>query len=422
MSCREWQHFRLGDLMRIRRGASPRPIHNYISSTGIPWIKIADATASNSRCLQHTKEYIREEGATKSVRISPGTLILSNSATPGIPKFVRMEACVHDGWLILDQFKGIDELFLYYLLLQARATLASQATGTVFNNLKTDTVREYEIKLPPISEQGRIAATLSCLDDKIELNNRMNKTLEEMAQAIFKSWFADFDPVRAKMGGRDPVGMDAETAALFPDEFEESELGPIPKGWRVGTLGDRASITMGQSPPGSSYNTEGMGIVFYQGSTDFGFRFPSIRLYTTEPKRMASKGDILFSVRAPVGDINVAGQDCCIGRGLAAISSRNGSFMLYQLRGLKESMGVYNSEGTVFGSINKNTLHGLRIIVPPEGVVDRYESICSSIDAAIETKTAEVVRLTFIRDTLLPKLMSGELRVPEAEKLLEEVL
>jgi len=124
-------------------------------------------------------------------------------------------------------------------------------------------------------EQKAIARILGTLDDKIELNRQMNQTLEEMASAIFKSWFIDFDPVKAKAVGKQPEGMDAETAALFPDSFEDSTMGKIPKGWEVGRFDDDFEITMGQSPPGSSYNELGEGVEFYQGRKDFGFRFPN---------------------------------------------------------------------------------------------------------------------------------------------------
>ncbi len=133
----------------------------------------------------------------------------------------------------------------------------------------------------------------------------MNQTLEEIAKAIFKSWFVDFDPVRAKAEGR-PTGLPPEISDLFPNEFVDSEIGEIPRGWNVGTLSDVADITMGQSPPGDTYNDNGVGLPFYQGSTDFGFRFPSLRKYCSEPKRLADADDVLISVRAPVGDLNRA--------------------------------------------------------------------------------------------------------------------
>ncbi|WP_366924721.1 restriction endonuclease subunit S [Metallumcola ferriviriculae] len=271
-------------------------------------------------------------------------------------------------------------------------------TGSAQPQLPISIMRNLEFLLPSIKEQKAIADTLSCLDDKIELNNKINKTLEEVAQAIFKSWFVDFEP--------------------FKDgEFEDSELGRIPKGWRVGTLGDIASITMGQSPKGSSYNENNDGTVFYQGRTDFGKRFPTIRLYTTEAKRMAHRGDILLSVRAPVGDINVAIEDCCIGRGLASLRSKNecNSYLLYQLINLKDGFNVYNGEGTVFGSINKDTLNDIRVIIPPNDIIQKFQNSYGRFDVMFENNSIQIRTLTAIRDSLLPELMSGKIRVPIEE-------
>jgi len=256
-------------------------------------------------------------------------------------------------------------------------------------------------------EQRTIAATLSCLDDMIELNNRTNQILEEIAQAIFKSWFIDFEF----------PNEDGEPYKSSGGEMVDSELGEIPKGWRVGKLEDIAKITMGQSPSGSSYNDKKEGIVFYQGRTDFGKRYPTIRLYTTEPKRLAAKGDVLLSVRAPVGDINVASEDCCIGRGLAALTSKTNcnSYLLYELLNLTDSFNIFNGEGTVFGSINKVTLNNLRVMIPLDKHMQIFQNEVGKLDELIENNSTQIKYLTNVRDTLLPKLMSGEIRVPVEE-------
>lgn len=185
--------------------------------------------------------------------------------------------------------------------------------------------------------------------------------------------------------------------------------------WTTGILSDIAVITMGQSPKGDTFNETGNGAVFYQGRTDFGFRFPTRRLYTTEPKRMAECGDTLMSVRAPVGDLNVAYEECCIGRGLASIRSKDNhqSFILYTLFTLKNQLDVFNGEGTVFGSINKDSLNSMEIIIPPVDLIDRFESITNPIDRAIRNNYEEICRLQAIRDSLLPKLMNGEIDVSE---------
>lgn len=246
----------------------------------------------------------------------------------------------------------------------------------------SDLVR-LKVPCPDLETQDRIAAILSALDEKIAINRAINDNLEQQAKALYQQMFID---------------------------------NPVPGGC-IGTLSDIADITMGQSPNGSSYNEDGNGTVFFQGRAEFGFRFPSVRLYTTEPKRMACTNDTLMSVRAPVGDLNVAYTDCCIGRGLAAIHSKSNqqSFILYTMFSLRKQLDVFNGEGTVFGSINRTSLNELPIFIPSDREIVKFEAIVAPIDAAIRNNYEEICRLEKIRDTLLPKLMSGELDVSAVE-------
>ncbi len=167
---------------------------------------------------------------------------------------------------------------------------------------------------------------------------------------------------------------------------------------------------MGQSPKGTSYNTTGAGIVFFQGRTDFGYRFPTVRMYTTEPKKIAESGDILMSVRAPVGDLNIANQKCCIGRGLASIRSKYNfsSFLFYTLLNIKEQLDIFNGQGTIFGAINQKSLKELTVIIPPFELIEKFEMIVSPLDKLIRNNYNENQRLSALRNALLPKLMNGE--------------
>ncbi len=292
-------------------------------------------------------------------------------------------------------------------------TLLASATGSTFPNVSREQLRDLECVLPPLAEQKRIAEVLGALDEKIELNRRMNATLEATARALFQSWFVDFDPVRAKLDGRTLSGIDPATAALFPDSFEHEADGVVPKGWSIGTVKDAFEITMGQSPPGDTYNEDGNGIPFYQGRTDFGFRFPTRRMYCTAPTRYAKQGDTLVSVRAPVGDINMADEECCIGRGVASVRHKSGasSFTYYAMANLYPDFAAYEAEGTVFGSINKQNFENLRCIVPSPSIVSAYEKLVGPLDEQISTFEKQSRTLATLRDTLLPKLLSGELRV-----------
>ena len=207
--------------------------------------------------------------------------------------------------------------------------------------------------------------------------------------------------------------LEQQAQAIYQQMFIENASSD----WAEGTLSNIADITMGQSPNGSSYNEEGNGTIFFQGRAEFGFRFPTVRLYTTEPKRMACVNDTLMSVRAPVGDLNVAHTNCCIGRGLAAIHSKNNhqSFVLYTMFSLKKQLDVFNGEGTVFGSINRNSLNEMPIIIPSSEKLDEFETLVAPMDASIRNNYDEICHLEKLRDSLLPKLMSGELDVSDID-------
>jgi len=312
--------------------------------------------------------------------------------------------------------------FLHYAL--AATDISGYLTGSTMPKLTQGNMNRIPVVAPPLPEQKRIAHILGTLDDKIELNRRMNATLEGISRAIFKSWFVDFDPVRQKAAGQQPVGMDAQTAALFPDSFEDSEIGEVPKGWSAGVVGDLYDITMGQSPPGDTYNESGDGLPFFQGRADFCFRYPQRRVFCTAPTRFADPGDTLVSVRAPVGDLNMALERCAIGRGVAAVrhKTRAVGFTYYAMHALSSSFDKFEGEGTVFGSMGKKDFHGIKAVAPIEAVIHAFEHANGPVDKQIENVERQAAVLAALRDALLPKLLSGEIRVPEAEQAVEEAV
>jgi hypothetical protein BACCOPRO_00080 len=289
-----------------------------------------------------------------------------------------------------------DIRYLCYIL--NNIDLSGYITGSAQPKLNQANLSAISIILPSLNLQEQIADFISMFDNKIELNRRINDNLEQQAQALFKSWFVNFEPFKN-------------------GQFVDSELGKIPKGWKVGYLSEIADIIMGQSPNGSTYNENGEGIIFYQGRAEFGTRFPSIRLFTTNPTRIAPANSILISVRAPVGDINITHKECCIGRGLASAVSRTNksAFLLYTLFSLKSDLDRFNAEGTVFGSINRKTLESLKILIPTNDIISKFEAIVASMDQQILTLHLESENLKILRDTLLPKLMSGERSVIHKE-------
>lgn len=286
-----------------------------------------------------------------------------------------------------------------------RKSMKNNSTLTLRASLNEAIFSYLDLLLPSYNQQKKIGNFLYSIHQKIALNHQINTQLEALAKLIYDYWFVQFDFPNAdgqpykSSGGK----------MVFSEELGRE----VPEGWEVGELSDIANITMGQSPSGDSYNETGEGTVFYQGSTDFGWRFPSIRKYTTSPKRFAKENDILLSVRAPVGTLNIAKENCCIGRGLAALSSKIGSnnYLFSVLQDFKLVFEQRNSMGTTFGSINKNDLHSLSIVIPPDDVLNSFDKITSNFDETIFVKSKENHHLTQLRDWLLPLLMNGQVRV-----------
>jgi type I restriction enzyme S subunit len=387
-----WHYGKLGDFITLQRGFD---LPEYKRLPGkIPVVTSSGITGTHS----HSKAS------------GPG-VVMGRYGTIGQLFFIKENFWPHNTSLYVRDFKGNDPRFIFYFL--KTMNYQSHNDKSSVPGLNRNHLHLADAIIPPLPIQRRIAHILGTLDDKIEQSRRMNATLEAIARALFRSWFVDFDPVRAKADGRDPPGMDTATAALFPAAFEDSPLGKVPRGWRVGTVGDDFNLTMGQSPPGHTYNQIGDGVSFFQGRTDFGFRFPTPRVYCTEPTRFAHPGDTLVSVRAPVGDINMANERCCVGRGVGAIrhKSDSRSYTYYFMLSIKGELERFEAEGTVFGSINKRDFQNIDCIIPPTEIVQRFEKLVSPLDQSIENRTTHTRTLAALRDTLLPKLLSGEVGV-----------
>ena len=428
-----WHNMVLGEVCtKIGSGATPKGGKNTYLPQG-PYALIRSQNVYNDGFAHEGLAFINDDQANdlKNVEVMPGDVLL-NITGDSVARVCQVEPGVlparvnqHVAIVRPDPDK-LDPRFLRYYLVspQIQNMLLSWAdSGSTRKALTKKIIESFEVSAPAdVDEQRAIAHILGTLDDKIELNRRMNETLEEMARALFKSWFVDFDPVRAKMEGRwrrgeSLPGMPAELYELFPDGLVDSELGEIPAGWEIKQLGECFNLTMGQSPPGSTYNDNGEGLPFFQGNADFGFRYPEKRRYCTAPNRIARPDDTLVSVRAPVGAINMTWEECCIGRGVAALrhSSGSTSFTYYSVWALQEEIQQYEHTGTVFGAITKRQFESLRVIQPPAELVDCFETQVKSLDQRIRSNVSSSRTLTDQRDTLLPKLISGELRVGREE-------
>ncbi|MBO7453861.1 MAG: restriction endonuclease subunit S [Alphaproteobacteria bacterium] len=386
-----WETVKLGDISEVIGGGTPSTKNYDFWDGEIPWLTPKDLSGYKNRYISRGERNISEKGLqNSSARMLPkGTVLLTSRAPIGYLAIAENTVCTNQGFKSLILKDNYLPEFFYYLLKNNIEYIIGMSSGSTFAEISGKQVKALEFRVPPLPIQKKIAAVLSALDDKIELNNKINQNLEQQAQAIFKSWFVDFEPFGGKM----------------PDD------------WKIGKLGDLVDITMGQSPDGSSYNEEKNGSIFFQGRAEFNFRFPNPKLYTTQPKRMARKNDVLMSIRAPVGDYNLAYDDCCIGRGLCAIRSKIGaqSFAFYLIWSLQKILDTFNGEGTVFGAINKNALNDLSVIIPTFDSMKRFENVCSPLDELIRNNSTENLRLSQLRDALLPKLMSGEIDVSKVD-------
>ena len=421
----EWPHVKLGSLADFQEGyVNPSQREPRYFDGPVKWLR---ATDLNDGLVTNTSRTLSDKGfnsAGKSaVLFKPGSLAISKSGTIGRLGLLGDHMCGNRAVINIKPKPNSVPRYLFFVLRHLRPTIETLAEGSVQKNLYVSVLSNLDVPAPPKELQQAIADILGVLDDRITLLRETNTTLEAIAQALFKSWFVDFDPVHAKMQGRAPEGMDEGTAALFPDSFEESELGAVPKGWRSSTLGKSFDLTMGQSPPGDTYNQSEDGLPFYQGRTDFGFRFPTKRIFCNAPTRLAEIGDALVSVRAPVGDVNMAIERCCIGRGVASVRHQSGcvGYTLYAMKNLGAHFKNFDTEGTIFGSINKKDFEALPVVVPSQGVLVAFDEISKALDGSIEINEQKIRVLVEIRDTLLPRLISGQLQLPEVGQFSESL-
>lgn len=375
----------LGDLVEFQRGYD------------LPKSKFVEGkypVQSSNGILGYHNEY-KVEG--------PG-ITIGRSGTVGNPHLIRENFFPHNTSLFVKEFKGNDIEYIYYLL--QYLDLGNQKSGSGVptmnrNHLHPIKIRAYRDK----TYQQRTIKILSLIDKKIQINNQINQELEDMAKTLYDYWFVQFD--FPDQNGK-PYKSSGGKMVYHPELKRE-----IPEGWGVEKLENIANITMGQSPKGTSYNEVGEGMLFFQGSTDFGWRFPVARQYTTEPSRIAEEDDILLSVRAPVGTLNIADTRCCIGRGLVAINSkvRVNSYIFNVMQDFKKLFDMRNSVGTTFGSITKDDLYSLQLVYPPNELLMKFDQSVKSFDREIKNRSRQNQGLTQLRDWLLPMLMNGQVKV-----------
>lgn len=388
-----WDYVTLDKLGFISRGKSKHRPRNdkFLFGGKYPFIQTADVKAAGLYLTEYTETY-SDKGLEQSKLWPAGTLCITIAANIADTTILGIDACFPDSVMGFIPYEGISNVeFVKYAfdILQRDCKKISQ--GTAQDNLSWKKLSTIKFPAPPIEVQDKIVSFLSVYDDLIENNQKQIKLLEEAAQRLYKEWFVDL---------------------RFPGYENMKMVDGVPEGWKNIKLVDIADIIMGQSPKSEFYNNERVGIPFHQGVGSYGRRFVIDEVYSTSYTRIAEENSILFSVRAPVGRLNITKNKIVIGRGLAAIKHKQGyqSYLFYLL---KEQFFKDNlvGNGAIFASITKDELLNQMFLVANEKLVVSYDEIVKNIDAKINALDSQIDLLVQARDRLLPKLMSGEIEV-----------
>lgn len=381
--------------IKVTSGGTPKTTNEaFYNPREVPWLKTAEV---NYGRIYDTETYISKEGlARSSAKLIPENSVIiamyGQGDTAGRVAINKIPLCTNQACCNLIINHDIaDYEYVYYVLSTLYNKLVSLKNGGAQPNLNTGIIKAVKIPFPDLTTQQKIAQILSKYDDLIENNQKQIKLLEEAAQRLYKEWFVDL---------------------RFPGYENVKIVDGVPEGWENTKLVDIADIIMGQSPKSEFYNNERVGIPFHQGVGSYGRRFVIDEVYSTSYTRIAEENSILFSVRAPVGRLNITKNKIVIGRGLAAIKHKQGyqSYLFYLLkeRFFKDNL-VGN--GAIFASITKNELLNQMFLVANEKLVVSYDKIVKNIDVKINALDSQIDLLVQARNCLLPKLMSGEIEV-----------
>jgi len=431
MAAKEWQEVLIGDIADVVGGSTPSTADPSNFDGDVPWLTPKDLSGPHPRYVQRGERNLSAKGLARcSAQLLPANSVMLSSRAPiGYVAIAANPITTNQGFRSLVLKPGYDHEFVYYWLTANVEELERHASGSTFKELSGSSLKKVRIRLPSDpAEQKAIAHILGTLDDKIELNRRMSETLEAIARALFKSWFVDFDPVRAKMEGRDP-GLPQPLADLFPDSFEDSELGEIPKGWEVKKLSDLCSTQYGYT---ASAVDEPVGPKFLR-VTDINKRnwidWGDVPHCEIEPDTRASYalhlGDVVVARMADPGKSAIIEEyiDAVFASYLVRLKTLSLAHSYFVYGFLKSDLYAEYAEGTKSGSVQANmnakVIVGASLTVPPKAVLDAFLRAVLPLRQRLVANVRESRTLAALRDALLPKLISGELRVKDAERFLE---
>ena len=431
----EWRNVVLSDIIDLFGGSTPKRSTPEYWNGSIPWLSVKDFN-HDLRHVEKSEQCITELGLTNSntTLLPKGYLIVSARGTVGaISQLAKPMAFNQSCYGIGAKSEYVTNDFLYYLIRYSINKLKRMAHGAVFDTVTRETFQQINVKLPPLPQQRTIAHVLGTLDDKIELNRRMNETLEAMARALFKSWFVDFDPVRAKMQGRDP-SLPQHLADLFSGRLVDSELGEIPEGWEVSEIGKEVDTVGGATPSTKEAAYWDEGKHHWATPKDLS-KLSSPVLLKTDRKiteagveKISSGllpiGTVLLSSRAPIGYLAIAEVLTAVNQGFIAMICKKRLPNVYVLFWCYENLDYIKdiSGGSTFAEISKKVFRPVPVTVPAKEILAAFEDLVRPLYDRIVTNSKESASLAQTRNLLLPKLISGDLRLKNAENLLNRVL
>lgn len=393
-----WRWTPLSEVAQLESGHTPSRKQPEYWNEGIPWIGIKDAVDNHGRTIHDTYQHISELGLqNSSARLLPArTVCLSRTASVGYVVVMGKSMATSQDFVNWVCGPELEPDYLKYVLLAENESLLRFASGTTHQTIYYPEAKAFHALLPPIDVQRAIVRVVGSIDDKIELNRKMNETLEAIARALFKSWFVDFDPVRAKAAGRAPAGMDAATAALFPSEFVDSDLGPIPKGWRRGRLEDLLVLQRGFDLPTHSRKPGPYPVVAASGPTA-GHESAQVKGPGVVTGRSGVLGKVFF-VLEDFWPLNTA----------LWVKEFRQCGPCYAYLALQQiDFGAFNA-GSAVPTLNRNHVHSLPWLIPDKSAAHAFESLCSAIFRKQHESNKQSQTLTTLRDELLPRLLSGE--------------
>jgi len=366
-----------------------------------------------------------------------GDLLISTSASLGRVSVVGTDAVGSVAYTGIIRFRSsnpkLDHKYLRAFLSSAAFVKQAEqmATGSVIKHFGPSHLRQMAITLPSVREQVQIAEIFDVLDDRIALLRETNTTLEAIAQALFKSWFVDFDPVRAKQEGRDPEGMDADTAVLFPDSFEESELGLVPKGWNQVPFTDTVHVIGGGTPKTSMaeyWNGDIPWFSVVDAPTITDVFVIDTQKHITEQglknssTKLLAKGTTIISARGTVGRLALVGRQMAMNQSCYGLRGKadDAYFTYFSTYRLVESL-KQRSHGSVFDTITTETMKGVFVIYPGKALIKAFDTLLQPVMDRMQKNLEKAQPLATLRDTLLPRLISGQLRLPDAEAMAKDV-